>query len=478
MNAGKATENFPAMTNDSLDPDAIPVQTQGKGRRRLLVLGAVLLLGGGLAAAYHFSGRDAPKTVDNAGQKSGRPNGDNRNQPVSVALVAVKDVRLWIPAIGTAIPRNLVTVRSRVDGELLRLHFNEGDTVKQGQLLAEIDPRPYQAQLTQVNGQLNRDLALLQNARVDLARYRELWTKDSIAKQQVDTQAALVRQYEGTVENDRGQLDNARLQLSYTRVSAPVAGRIGLRQIDPGNQIHASDANGLASIAQIEPMTVVFSVPEGQLPEIHRRLQGGSVLVAEAWDRAQKNRLATGRLLTTDNQIDPTTGTIKLKAEFANNERSLFPNQFVNVRLLLGVQKEATVIPSAAIQRGARGTFVYAVDGENSVKVVPVNAGAVDGELTAVDGALKPGDKVVSDGADKLRDGASVEVISPEKNRAAADDAKDGRRGRRPEGGGRGRDKESKEGKNDKSEKDARSGDKDAKGGEAAADGRAGRGAS
>ncbi|HPT48907.1 MAG TPA: MdtA/MuxA family multidrug efflux RND transporter periplasmic adaptor subunit [Accumulibacter sp.] len=457
------------MTNDSLDPDAVPVQPQGKGRHRSLALGAVVLLGGGLlVAAYHFSGRDEPKTAESAGQKSGRPNADNRGQPVSVATVAVKDVRLWIPAIGTAIPRNLVTVRSRVDGELLRLHFNEGDTVKQGQLLAEIDPRPYQAQVTQVNGQLNRDLALLQNARVDLARYRELWAKDSIAKQQVDTQAALVRQYEGTVENDRGQLDNAKLQLNYTRVSAPVAGRIGLRQIDPGNQIRASDANGLASIAQIEPMTVVFSVPEGQLPEIHRRLRERSVLAAEAWDRAQKNQLANGRLLTTDNQIDPTTGTIKLKAEFANTDHALFPNQFVNVRLLLGVQKEATVIPSAAIQRGARGTFVYAVDGENSVKAVPVSAGAVDGELTAVDGALTPGDKVVSDGADKLRDGAKVEVISPEKSRATADDAKDGRRGRRSEGGGRGRDKE---GKGEKSEKDA-------KGSEAAADGKAGQGAS
>ncbi|MBS1190427.1 MAG: multidrug transporter subunit MdtA [Rhodocyclaceae bacterium] len=411
------------------------------GKRHFLVLLALLILAGA-GAGYYFREGAGQAAEARGNGKNGRPGGPNRPQPVSVMPVAVKDVPLWLTAIGSAVPRNLVTLRTRVDGELLRLHFAEGQMVKQGQLLAEIDPRPFQAQLAQANGQLARDNAFLQNARVDLARYQDLWAKDSIARQQLDTQEALVRQYEGTVENDRGLVDNAKLQLGYTRIVAPVSGRIGLRQVDPGNQVHASDANGLASIAQVEPMMVVFAVPEGHLPEINRRLAAGDTLEAEAWDRELKNRLAAGKLLTTDNQIDPATGTIKLKAQFANAERSLFPNQFVNVRLLLGTRQGATVVPGAAVQRGARGAFVYAVDAEGGVKSLPVTPGPVDGELMAVDGLLKPGDRVVTDGADKLRDGAKVEVISPEKRQAQAapgGDQKPGGRGRRqqPDGAGR-----------------------------------------
>lgn len=413
-------------------------------RRRRLLLGIGLLalaLGG---AVYYLNGgtpREGQPQAKGGEGKGGRSGGMNRIQPVSAASVAVKDVPVWLTAIGTATPRNLVVLRTRVDGELFRLHFSEGQMVKQGQLLAEIDPRSFQAQLGQAEGQLARDSALLQNAKVDLARYQDLWAKDSIARQQLDTQAALVRQYEGTVANDRALVENARLQLSYTRISAPVSGRIGLRQVDPGNQVHASDANGLASIAQVEPMMVVFAVPETHLPDINRRLGRGEALAAEAWDREQKNRLAAGRLLTTDNQIDPATGTIKLKAEFQNKDRSLFPNQFVNVRLLLGTREGALVVPGASVLRGAKGAFVYTVDGEGAVKAVPVTPGPVDGELVAVDGPLKPGDQVVTDGADKLRDGAKVEVITPEKRQAAGGgEGKGGWQGKR-RGGGEGRPK-------------------------------------
>lgn len=420
---------------------SIPFKTAAKKprlRRRTLALAVIAgaLLVAGAAAVYSFRSGHPPAGAGGGEGQGARYGGQDRAQPVSVAAVGRRDVPLWLTAIGSAVPRNLVTVRTRVDGELFKVHFTEGQTVKQGQLLAEIDPRPFQAQLTQANGQLARDSALLQNARIDLERYRDLWSKDSIPRQQLDTQEALVRQYQGTVENDRGLVENAKVQLAYTRISAPVSGRVGLRLVDPGNQVHAADANGLVSIAQLQPMTVVFAVPETDLPGINRRLGGGDPLPVEAWDRDQKNRLAAGRLLTTDNQIDLATGTIKLKAEFANADNALFPNQFVNVRLLLGTQKDATVVPGAAVMRGAHGAFVYTVDGANGVKSVPVAPGAADGELVAVEGAVKPGDRVVTDGADKLRDGAKVEVISPERRTAAAGgpQRRSGNRAQRPGG--------------------------------------------
>jgi membrane fusion protein, multidrug efflux system len=426
------------MTTSSANRESTPQRNRSRRRGLLLASVVVALVLGGAGVVYYLHQRDSQENAASTEGKGGRARGQNPPQPVSVAEVAVKDVPLWLTAIGSAIPRNLVTIRTRVDGELLRVHFTEGQTVTAGQLLAEIDPRPFQAQLAQANGQLARDEAQLQNARVDLERYRELWAKDSIPKQQLDTQEALVRQYQGTVENDRGLVDDARLQLSYTRISTPVTGRIGLRQVDPGNQIHAADTNGLAAVAQMQPMTVVFAVAEGHLPDINRRLAGGDAPPVEAWDREQKNRLAMGRLLTTDNQIDPTTGTIKLKAEFANGDDGLFPNQFVNVRLLLGVRKDATVVPGAAVQRGSRGAFVYTVDDGGLVKTVAVTPGAADGELVAVDGPLKAGERVVTDGADKLRDGAKVAVIASQERQGPASDAKPGGHGkRRSDGEGR-----------------------------------------
>jgi membrane fusion protein, multidrug efflux system len=381
--------------------------------------------------------RSQAPAADSAGGRGPGGMGGNRAQAVSAAEVRVADVPIWISALGTATPRNLVTVRTRVDGELMKLHFREGQMVTQGQLLAEIDPRPYQVQLTQANGQFEKDAAQLKNAELDLERYKDLWAKDSIAKQQLDTQEALVRQYSGTVESDRGQVDNAKLQLAYARVVAPASGRIGLRQVDPGNQVHASDANGLAVIAQLQPMTVVFAVPETHLPALNRRLAGDMPIAVEAWDREQKTRLASGRLLTIDNLVDTATGTVKMKAEFANQDNALFPNQFTNVRLLLGTRRDSIVVPSASVLRGSKGAFVYVVDADNAVTSVLVTPGPADGTTIAVDGPLKPGVRVVTDGADNLRDGAKVEVIAPDQRPAASGEQKAGIRGggRRNPGG-------------------------------------------
>jgi len=395
------------------------------GRRGVVfwLLFAVLAAGG----IYYYYTLNAAKDEAASGSapgpgREGRrgPGGPARPQPVSVAQVVVMDLPVWINALGTAIPRNLVTVRSRVDGELMKLHFREGQMVKQGQLLAEIDPRPFQVQLLQANGQLSRDGALLANAQIDLQRYKDLWAQDSIARQQLDTQEALVRQYQGALEVDRGQVEAARLQLAYARITAPVSGRVGLRQVDPGNQVHAADAAGLAVVAQLVPMTVVFSVPETNLVVINQRLGEAEAMTVEAWDREQKKRLAVGRLLTTDNLVDTATGTIKLKAGFKNEDTALFPNQFVNVRLLVGVRKATLAVPGAAILRGAKGPFVYVADNENKVAAVPVAPGPADRDLVAVEGALKPGMRVVTDGADKLREGAKVEVIAAAAREAAA----------------------------------------------------------
>ena len=397
-------------------------ESRWTGKRRLLqglIVAAVtaVVAAGGYYGYTQFAARDAASSAA-AGQ--GRGPGGGRPQPVSVAEVKVQDVPIWLTALGTATPRNLVTVRSRVDGELLRLHFQEGQMVKQAQLLAEIDPRPFQVQLLQAEGQMARDAALLANAQADWQRYKDLWAKDSIARQQLDTQEALVRQYQGAVEADRGQVEGARLQLSYARIAAPVSGRVGLRQVDPGNQVRASDALGLVVIAQLQPITVVFALPEAHLGAINVRLTQTEPVRVEAWDREQKKRLATGRLLSIDNLVDVATGTIKAKAIFRNEENELFPNQFVNVRVLAGTRSGALTVPSAAVLRGSKGTFVYGVDAQSAVSAVPVTLGPQDGEVVAVEGTLKPGQRIVTDGADKLREGAKVEVISAEARAAGA----------------------------------------------------------
>ncbi|MFZ2853635.1 MAG: MdtA/MuxA family multidrug efflux RND transporter periplasmic adaptor subunit [Rhodocyclaceae bacterium] len=377
-------------------------------KKTLWVVGGALLAVG--AATAYFVGRDAPAPPEGRHGMGG----NGRPVPVLAAGAQRGEIEVMINALGTVTARNTVTVKPRVDGQLLRIAYREGQMVKAGEVLAEIDPRPFQAQLEQANGQLLRDQALLANAQLDVQRYRDLLAKDSIARQQVDAQEALVRQYQGTVQADRGAVDNARLQLDFTRIGAPVAGRLGLRQVDVGNMVRASDATGLVVITQTQPISVVFAIPADSLGAVAKRVQAGESLQVDAWDREGRVKLASGKLLTLDNQIDATTGTVKLKAEFANADNSLFPNQFVNTRLRVETRSGATLVPVAAIQRGTLGTFVYVVNGEEqTVSTRAVTLGAATAELVAIEKGLAPGEQVVVDGADKLRQGAKVEVASP-----------------------------------------------------------------
>ena len=360
------------------------------------------------AGVYVFFARDGD--AQSPGSKVDKTAAATRPVPVVAAPAKTGDIGVYLTGLGSVVPLYTVTVKSRVDGQLMQVLFKEGQAVRAGDLLAQIDPRPFQVQLEQAEGQLARDVALLKNAQLDLERYRVLVEQDSAPKQQLDTQASLVRQYEGAIKVDQGQVDNAKLQLVYSRITAPISGTIGLRLVDPGNIVHASDTTGLAVITQLQPITVVFTIPEDSLPQVMKKLHAGERLTVEAYDREQRNKLATGFLLTADNQIDPTTGTVRLKAQFDNTERVLFPNQFVNARLLLDVKKGATVVPAVAIQRGSQGTYVYLVQPDQSVAVRPVTVGPTQGDDIAVDSGLAPGDLVVVDGADKLRDGSKVDL--------------------------------------------------------------------
>ena len=395
--------------------------------RTLVILLVVAAIGaGGFWWASHSN---------SGGAKAQKRKGD---MPVAVAVATVQkqDVGVELTALGTVTSTTTVTVRSRVDGQLDKVHFTEGELVKQGQLLAELDPRPYQAALTQAQGQLLRDQALLKNAELDLVRYQQLLKQDSIATQQVDTQKALVQQYEGTIKLDQGLVDNAQLQLSYSRITTPVSGRVGLRQVDPGNIVHASDSSGLVVITQIQPINVVFAVPETSLGQVLEARKGTEQLKVAVWDRDNRNRLAEGTLIAIDNQLNASTGTVNLKARFANEQQQLFPNQFVNVHLQLGKQADAFTVPTAAVQLGKVGSYTYTVNPDQTVSITQITTGFVAGDNTIITQGLQPGQRVVVDGLDKLRDGAKVEVI----DRTAAADTSSGKDKRRDPNNGSGGD--------------------------------------
>lgn len=366
----------------------------------LLMFVVVVLLGLG------WSGISLYAVEKNKSQKKTNRFAGQQAVPVTVATVSLGTMPHIQNALGTVTANNNVVVRSRVDGQLLRLLAHEGQTVKAGQLLAEIDPRAFQAALKQAQGQLARDQALLRAARLDLDRYRTLWAQDAIAKQQYDTQQELVKQYEGMVLSDQGGVDNAELQLSFTRITVPTHGRVGLRQVDPGNFVRASDTNGIFTLTQTQPITVLFAIPEAALEGVRQRLK--EKITVEIWNRDNKSKLASGYLASIDNQVNLTTGTVMLRAQFANQDDRLFPNQFVNVQLILEVRNRVRLIPVAAVLRGTPGDYVYLMGHDHSVTVRPIKLGLEHGEVVEVLDGLQEHDQIVVEGTDKLREGSRV----------------------------------------------------------------------
>jgi multidrug efflux system membrane fusion protein len=381
--------------------------------RRLIragIFGVLLAIG---AATWWFLNRPAPPAP--AGRSS-----TPIAIPVGAATAETGDIDIMLDELGTVTSLATVTIRSQISGYLTQVAFTEGQIVKQGDLLAQIDSRPYELALSQAEGQLARDQALLADAQLDLTRFQTLAKTNAIPKQQLDTQDALVKQDQGIVKSDQAMIGTAKLNIAYCHIVAPVAGRVGLRQVDQGNYVTPTDANGIVVITQLQPITVIFTVPEDNLPQILARMHANAKLPATAYDRSGNTKLATGSLLTLDNQIDVTTGTLKLKAQFPNDHESLFPNQFVNIRLLVDVLHDTTVVPTAAIQRGAPGTFVYLIKPDLTVSAQPVTLGPANGDRVSVKSGLAQGDRVVVDGADRLRDGAKVDLRSSASGPASA----------------------------------------------------------
>lgn len=416
-----------------------PTEPPPRSRRRrkvAIVLAAALLLVAFLVVrGLHRSAATRP------GAAGFGPGVGTAGAPIAVSVARVEpgDIAVRIPALGTVTPLATVTVKTQVSGQLQRVAFKEGQLVRKGDFLAQIDPRPYQAALDQARGNLRRDQALLADARLDLKRYEDLIKEDAVSQQQLDTQRATVAQYEGAVEADEGQVSSAAVNLVYTHIISPVTGRVGLRQVDPGNYVTPGDANGIVVITQLQPITVIFPVPEDDVPDIEQRLSAGATLPVEIYDRANVKKLATGKLLTLDNEIDTTTGTVKLRAIVDNGDGALFPNQFVNVRLVENVLHGELVIPEAAVRRGAPNgvvsTFVYLVKPDSTVTVRPVELGAIDGDRVAVKSGLAAGDTVVTEGGDRLRDGSQVLLPGAEPARAVARPA--GERSKAAQGGAR-----------------------------------------
>ena len=375
----------------------------------------VLALAGGVGYWY-FRGRSASHAQDaqvpgGSGAGAGRRGAGGMGAlviPVVAAQAQRSDLPVYFNGLGTVTAFNTVTVRSRVDGQIVKINFTEGQFVNAGDALVEIDPRPFQVLLEQAEGQLAKDTAQRKDAEVNLERFQLLFKEGVIPRQQLDTQAAQVGQFDGAIRTDQGQIDNAKLQLAYCHITAPISGRVGLRLVDSGNIVHASDSNGLLVITQLQPISVIFALPQDQLPQVASKLRGGGQLSVEAFDRDDTNKIESGKLLTIDNQIDTTTGTYKLKAVFDNSKNLLFPNQFVNVHLLVDVKKNLIVVPAAAIQRGPQGTYVYAIDSDNTVKIRPVALAQTTGNLVGLSSGLNGGELVVIDGQDKLQDGSKV----------------------------------------------------------------------
>jgi membrane fusion protein, multidrug efflux system len=376
----------------------------------LLILGVIAI------GIWYFRGaRTATQAGDSAaagapskGKGGAGAGAANFAVPVIVATAQRGDLPVYFNGLGTVTAFNTVTVRSRVDGQLISVAFREGQFVHEGDLLAQIDPRPFQVQLEQAQGQLAKDQAQRRDAEVNLARFNLLFKEGVIPQQQLDTQAALVGQFDGAIASDQAQINNAKLQLTYSRITAPISGRIGLRLVDAGNIVHASDTNGLLVITQLQPISVIFSLPQDQLPQVNAKLRSGVQLPVDAYDRDDTSKVATGKLQTIDNQIDVTTGTYKLKSIFSNEDNALFPNQFVNVHLLVDTKRDLTIVPAAAIQRGPQGTYVYAAGSDNTAKIRIVTIAQTTGNNVGLSTGLNPGDVVVIDGQDKLQDGSKI----------------------------------------------------------------------
>ena len=401
--------SFPARSDANPPAPAVPAPG-ASGHRRVWVVAvlAIVLAAGGYALWRHQ--RQA---------QAARPEAGSLTPPIMTGLVTAQqgDIGIYVNALGVVTPRNTVAVKSRVDGQLVQVNYQEGQLVRAGDPLVEIDATPFQAAVLQAEGQFARDSALLENARLDLSRYQEAFAKNAIPKQQLDTQLATVHQYEGTVKLDQGQVNNAQVQLGYCHITAPLSGRVGLRQVDAGNLVHASDANPLVVITELQPITVIFSVAEDFLPQIQQQLRAGKALVVDAFDRAQTKKLATGMLQTLDNQIDQSTGTVKLKALFPNGDEALFPNQFVNARLLVDTLHHVTLVPNAVIQHNADRAFVYVLTPDQTVAVQTITVGTTDGTVSAVEG-LAPGAQMAADNFNRLTEGAKVVARSAATNEA------------------------------------------------------------
>jgi multidrug efflux system membrane fusion protein len=403
---GKVQTTKPVKTIDS---SSLQEERQFAGRFQLGLVVAVALF----VVCASFSGCTSADSKQQKAQAAGP-----RAVSVAVAKVQQQDMPVYLVGLGSVTAFYTANIKSRVDGQIMRVNFQEGQVVKEGDLLIVIDPRPFQVQLEQMQAQLFKDQATLRDARLNLQRFTTLIPSGSIAQQQVDTQQSLVDQLDGQVRTDQAQIDNAKLQLVYCNITAPFTGRVGLRQVDPGNIVHAADTNPMLILTQLQPIAVIFTLPEDQLPTVAQHMKNSTLLV-EAYSRDNETKLATGKLQTIDNQIDPTTGTAKLKAVFDNKDDQLWPNQFVNANLLLETRKNSTVLPTAAILRGPQGAFVYLVKADKTVEARIVTLALTQGTTTAVSGGIKPGDTVVTDGQDKLQTGSSIEPRSAVPNNAA-----------------------------------------------------------